>query len=101
MGNCQSKMGNCINNEEKIYDSNDTSNNDQKDNNDDQQIKNAIEMTELKQKIEEDGIQKIYSINTNEEILDQLINIMKNGNEEFKQKTGRNMSYSEMREMYG
>jgi len=32
---------------------------------------------------------------------DTLINIMSQGAEEFKAKTGRNMTYSEMREMYG
>ena len=30
-----------------------------------------------------------------------LVNIMKDGANEFKEKTGRNMTYSEMRQMYG
>jgi hypothetical protein len=33
--------------------------------------------------------------------IELLQNIMQNGANEFKQKTGRNMTYSEMREMYG
>lgn len=32
---------------------------------------------------------------------DTLVNIMSQGADEFKAKTGRNMTYSEMREMYG
>ena len=32
---------------------------------------------------------------------DALVNIMSQGADEFKAKTGRNMTYSEMREMYG
>ena len=32
---------------------------------------------------------------------DALVNIMSQGADEFKAKTGRNMTYSEMRQMYG
>jgi len=32
---------------------------------------------------------------------DALVNIMSQGADEFKSKTGRNMTYSEMRQMYG
>lgn len=32
---------------------------------------------------------------------DTLISIMQQGADEFKEKTGRNMTYSEMRQMYG
>lgn len=32
---------------------------------------------------------------------DMLVNIMSQGADEFRTKTGRNMTYSEMREMYG
>ena len=32
---------------------------------------------------------------------DTLISIMSQGADEFKEKTGRNMTYSEMRQMYG
>jgi hypothetical protein len=31
----------------------------------------------------------------------KLVNIMSKGADEFKEKTGRNMTYSEMREMFG
>ena len=34
-------------------------------------------------------------------ILKTLMNIMKTGFDEFKKETGRNMSYGEMRELYG
>jgi hypothetical protein len=33
--------------------------------------------------------------------MDTLTQIMKEGEEEFKQNTGRSMTYSEMRRMYG
>ena len=32
---------------------------------------------------------------------DGLVSIMSKGSDEFKEKTGRNMTYSEMREMFG
>ena len=32
---------------------------------------------------------------------DSLVSIMSKGSDEFKEKTGRNMTYSEMREMFG
>lgn len=53
-------------------------------------------MKEIEKKTEE------YVI-TNESSLtsEKLVNIMRKGSEEFKQKTGRNMTYSEMREMFG
>jgi hypothetical protein len=55
------------------------------------------------QKIEQEGEQKIKNIQQKNETLDAetCVNIMKQGAEEFKQTTGRNMTYSEMRNAYG
>jgi predicted nucleic-acid-binding Zn-ribbon protein len=41
------------------------------------------------------------NITTNDDLLNKLSNIMDTGNKEFIEKTGRNMTYSEMREIYG
>ena len=43
----------------------------------------------------------IQAIKTNPKIGNALVDIMKDGANEFKEKTGRNMTYSEMRQMYG
>jgi len=65
---------------------------------------------EIKAKIEHDAEKKVIQLNNNinslndyskPEIGDLLLNIMKTGADEFKEKTGRNMTYSEMREMFG
>ena len=59
-------------------------------------------LNELMKKLEKEGIQKVQQLhNTNNCNMDTLTQIMKEGEEEFKQKTGRNMTYSEMRRMYG
>ena len=54
-------------------------------------------------KIESDAVNKISVLINNESGLSSniLCNIMNDGANEFKQKTGRNMTYSEMRYMYG
>ncbi len=57
---------------------------------------------EVMKKLEKEGMQKVQKLhNTNTCNMDTLTQIMKEGEEEFKQKTGRNMTYSEMRRMYG
>ena len=65
---------------------------------------------EIKLKIESDAEKKVIQLNNNmksfndynkPEIGNLLLNIMKTGADEFKEKTGRNMTYSEMREMFG
>lgn len=65
---------------------------------------------EIKSKIESDAEKKVIQLNNNiksfndynkPEIGNLLLNIMKTGADEFKEKTGRNMTYSEMREMFG
>jgi len=43
----------------------------------------------------------IYEIKNNPKVGDTLVSIMSEGASEFKDKTGRNMTYSEMRQMYG
>lgn len=44
---------------------------------------------------------KDKSIKTNEEMMNSLLAIMKEGEKEFIKEKGRPMSYSEMRNMYG
>ena len=88
-------------------------------NNDDKKVKNEnqvlqtkenINIEEIKIKIETDSEKKVIELNKNinslqdygkPEIGNLLINIMKTGADEFKEKTGRNMTYSEMRHMFG
>jgi hypothetical protein len=59
-------------------------------------------LQELMKKLEKEGMQKVQNLhNTNTCNIETLTQIMKEGEEEFKEKTGRNMTYSEMRRMYG
>ena len=59
-------------------------------------------LNEVMKKLEKEGMQKVQNLHqTNSCNIDTLTQIMKEGEEEFKQKTGRNMTYSEMRRMYG
>ena len=59
-------------------------------------------LQELMKKLEKEGMEKVQQLHhTNTCNMDTLTQIMKEGEEEFKQKTGRNMTYSEMRRMYG
>ena len=53
-----------------------------------------IEMNALKKKLETEGERNV-------DVQKSIIAIIQEGADEFKQKTGRNMTYSEMREMYG
>ena len=71
---------------------------------------NNINIEEIKIKIESDAEKKVLQLNKNinsltdygkPEIGNLLINIMQTGADEFKEKTGRNMTYSEMRYMFG
>jgi nitrogenase molybdenum-iron protein alpha/beta subunit len=59
--------------------------------------------TILLQKIEKDAEQKITQILQQKQPIDAdtCVHIMKQGVEEFKKKTGRDMSYSEMRNAFG
>lgn len=65
---------------------------------------------EIKLKIEADAEKKVLQLNTKisslnnhrkEDVGNLLLNIIQTGANEFKEKTGRNMTYSEMREMFG
>ncbi len=59
-------------------------------------------LNELMKKLEKEGMQKVQKLHeSNTCNMDTLTQVMKEGEEEFKQKTGRNMTYSEMRRMYG
>jgi hypothetical protein len=67
-------------------------------------------INEVKSKIEAETEKKILQLNSNinsfneyskPEIGKLLLNIMETGEKEFKEKTGRKMTYSEMREMFG
>ena len=73
-------------------------------------IKKINKIEEIKLKIESDAEKKVIDLNKTiksfddfkkPEISNLLINIMKTGSDEFKEKTGRNMTYSEMRHMFG
>lgn len=70
--------------------------------------KNNIE--KIKLKIEDDAKKQVIQLNSstnsfnnysNPDVSNSLLNIMKTGSNEFKEKTGRNMTYLEMREMFG
>ena len=59
---------------------------------------------QLKARLEKEGMQKaanIPGIADPNVAIKQCISIIQDGGAEFKQKTGREMTYSEMREMYG
>jgi len=67
---------------------------------------NSDELQKLMNKLEKEGENKVKElmkteINDPNKMIDSLLNIMKEGEKEFIQKTGKNMSYSEMRQLYG
>jgi hypothetical protein len=73
-------------------------------------IKEKNKLNETTQKIEADAEKKVIDLNKTiksfddfkkPEIGNLLLNIMQTGADEFKEKTGRNMTYSEMRYMFG
>ena len=58
----------------------------------------------LNQKLEREGMEKLAAAQKKEGIIPSkktLTNIMQAGFDEFKKENGRNMTYSEMRELYG
>ena len=64
--------------------------------------------SQLINKLEQDGYAKLKNLgqtlpanSTNKDLGDALINIIKSGADEFKEKTGRTMTYAEMRAAYG
>jgi hypothetical protein len=72
----------------------------QKDNN-----SNGISETKknaLMKKLEAEGEHKLKELQSKNELtVDSLTAIMENGFKEFKEKTGANLTYAEMRAMYG
>jgi hypothetical protein len=67
----------------------------------DQSLKDAGK-TDLCKTIELDGERKLQDlIDTNTLTESNLTQIINQGNDEFKNATGRNMTYSEMRSMFG
>ena len=52
--------------------------------------------------LEQDGMKKVEELfKTNNVTENSLLNIINEGNDEFKSVNGRNMTYSEMRSMFG
>jgi hypothetical protein len=52
--------------------------------------------------LEQDGMHKVEELfKTNNVTENSLLNIINEGNDEFKSVNGRNMTYSEMRSMFG
>jgi hypothetical protein len=60
---------------------------------------NALET--LKKSLEEKGTKKVLELHKKKHDINDVINVMKDGEKEFIKTMGRNMTYSEMREMYG
>ena len=61
--------------------------------------------SELISKLEQDGYDKLNALKKtlppNQDVGKALLNIIQSGADEFKQKTGRTMTYAEMRAAYG
>jgi len=60
----------------------------------------------LKAKLEKEGLQKVQVAKKNDVAIHNesgnvFLNIIKEGNDEFQSKTGRSLTYSEMRDLYG
>ena len=58
----------------------------------------------LSQRLEKEGMEKVKTLRETYGIIppgDQLCAIIQSGFDEFKKETGREMTYCEMREMYG
>ena len=56
---------------------------------------------EVKDEIERKGLNAIKALSPKEKSIDSILKIMKEGDAEFKSKIGREMTYAEMKEMYG
>lgn len=74
-------------------------------------MENKTHLESLKKKLEKEGeekIQKLYDDNKNiskleviDKEIDNIVQIMKDGEKEFIEKMGRHMTMSEIRELYG
>ena len=59
---------------------------------------------QLKERLEKEGMQKVEQLPKNADptvVIEHCKSIIQDGAAEFKQKTGRDMTYSEMRALYG
>jgi hypothetical protein len=70
------------------------------------EVNKNIDIIKIMNRIEDETTGKVMdfrkkTFDTNEQAQNALINIMQQGADEFKEKTGRHMTYSEMRQMYG
>jgi hypothetical protein len=65
-------------------------------------IKKQVDFTEFKKNLEAEGMQKVHALKqSNLPLESNLTSIMQEGFDTFKNETGRGMTYSEMRELYG
>ena len=74
-------------------------------------MEKKTDLESLKKKLEKEGeekIQKLYDDNKNiskleviDKKIDNIVQIMKDGEKEFIEKMGRHMTMSEIRELYG
>ena len=62
---------------------------------------NKILEKEVKDEIERKGLNAIKALSPKEKSIDSILKIMKEGDAEFKSIIGRELSYAEMREIYG
>ena len=64
--------------------------------------KEKEKLDNLKKELEDKGFESVMKLRKENELtLDNLSKLLEEGQKEFTEKTGRQMSYSEMREMYG
>lgn len=63
-------------------------------------MESQMVVNEIIQQLEQDGYDKLKKLQPNHDI-SQLLQIMSEGTKEFEKKTGRQMSYAEMRSAYG
>ena len=64
-------------------------------------VKNCILSEEIMNPINQETRQKPKTLINQDDAINILQNIMRSGGDEFKEKVGRPMTYSEMREMFG
>jgi hypothetical protein len=74
-------------------------------------MENKTKLEQLKKKLEKEGeekLKKLYNDNKNmnklqviNEKIDDVLQVAQDGEKEFVEKTGRYMTYSEIRELYG
>ena len=70
-----------------------------------QEISNQNQFKKFKESLEADGMQKVKELqkqpNTIIPPIEKIESIIQTGMNEFKKETGREMTYAEMRSMYG